>query len=63
MKSLHQKLEGIAHRILDDYPLAFAILVWGAIVCIGWWLSQPVEVIYDPDAPPALEQEKWDPNR
>ena len=39
-------------RFFNKYPIFGTILIIIAGICFLWWLNQPVEIIYDSDAPP-----------
>lgn len=49
------------NRLLDEHPLLLSLVMGGMFILILVWFSQPIEMLYDPHAPPAYE--KWDPNR
>lgn len=36
----------------DKYPLIVALLIIVFLGWLIWWMAQPIEIIYDPDAPP-----------
>ncbi len=54
---MKEKLEKLAHHILDKHPLIaslFIIVIMG--LCLFFlinWLNQPMERIYDPNGPPS----------
>lgn len=37
---------------LNRHPIILALLFLAFIGWLIWWLNQPIEVIYDPNAPP-----------
>lgn len=39
-------------RLIDTHPLILGLIFFAFIGLFIWWLSQPVKIIYDPDAPP-----------
>ena len=57
---MNTKVAGVLVRLLDELPLWFVIfsigISFGGIAVITKWISSPVEMVYDSNAP-ALEME------
>ena len=39
-------------EFINQYPAVFAIVLLVFSILLVWWLSQPIEIVYSPDAPP-----------
>lgn len=45
-------MRALLEKFIDKHPLTTVVIVVILLTLVVIWLQQPVEIIYDPDAPP-----------